>query len=154
MGNNPATGHPGVNPTNYSLSTPHPAQSQSGEMMTPAHSWIGPPPLAYPISPVPGVNNHQPWAPSPTGSNARPSVSSQTSSLETWVRETSCPVLLAEDLQSYGSRASRRLRVADTPFPQVQAELNRQDEAFRAAHLPPNIAQGDALERLLCDTAL
>ncbi|OAV93008.1 hypothetical protein PTTG_27450 [Puccinia triticina 1-1 BBBD Race 1] len=210
-------------------------------MMTPAHSWIGPPPLAYPISPVPGVNNHQPWAPSPTGSNARPSVSSQTSSLEsaassheelqntlqsvaralqlgnklvqraqpllemspearnmailllalqtcitpkptpnpvvvpaqlpaeptatqtptdqqfssafrTWVRETSCPVLLAEDLQSYGSRASRRLRVADTPFPQVQAELNRQDEAFRAAHLPPNIAQGDALERLLCDT--
>ncbi|OAV94614.1 hypothetical protein PTTG_26941 [Puccinia triticina 1-1 BBBD Race 1] len=232
MGNNP-TGHPGVNPTNYSLLTPHPAQSHSGEMMTPAHSWIGPPPSAYPISLVPGVNNHQPWAPSPTGSNSRPSVSSQTSSLEsaalsheelqntlqsvaralqlgyelvqwaqpllevsaaldipnyvprstehgppdlhhtqpssgscpassqtptdqqfssafrTWVQETTRWVLLGEDLQSYGSRASRRLCVADTLFTRVQAELNCQDEAF---HLPPNIAQGNALERLLCDT--
>ncbi|OAV98467.1 hypothetical protein PTTG_25671 [Puccinia triticina 1-1 BBBD Race 1] len=182
-------------------------------MMTPAHSQIGPPPLAYPISPVPGVNNHQPWAPSPIGSNARPSVSFQTSSLEsaalsheelqntlqsvaralqlgnklvqraqpllemspearnmailllalqtcitpkptpnpvvvpaqlpakptatqpptdqqfssafrTWVQETTRWVLLAKDLQSYGSQASRRLRVADTPFTWVQIKFH------------------------------
>ncbi|WAR60552.1 hypothetical protein PtB15_9B491 [Puccinia triticina] len=55
------------------------------------------------------------------------------SAFRTWVQETTRWVLLAKDLQSYGSQASRRLRVADTPFTWVQAELNRQDEAFRAA---------------------
>ncbi|OAV94405.1 hypothetical protein PTTG_26950 [Puccinia triticina 1-1 BBBD Race 1] len=92
-----------------------------------------------------------PAGPEPTATQT-PTDQQFSSAFRTWVRETTRRVLLAKDLQSYRSQASRRLRVADTPFTRVQAELDRQDEAFRAAHLPPNIAQGDALERLLCDT--
>ncbi|WAR57934.1 hypothetical protein PtB15_5B164 [Puccinia triticina] len=125
MGNNP-TGHPGVNPTNYSLLTPHPAQSHSGEMMTPAHSWIGPPPSAYPISLVPGVNNHQPWAPSPTGSNSRPSVSSQTSSLES-------AALSHEELQNTLQSVARALQLGYELVQWAQPLLEMSPEARNMA---------------------
>ncbi|OAV90687.1 hypothetical protein PTTG_06548 [Puccinia triticina 1-1 BBBD Race 1] len=74
--------------------------------------------------------------------------------MKNFVRETAREVLLEENIQSYGSRAAMRLRVADTPVKRVRSTIDKRSgsEEFRAVHLPPNYDQGDALDKLVADT--
>ncbi|WAR59156.1 hypothetical protein PtB15_10B498 [Puccinia triticina] len=58
------------------------------------------------------------------------------------LRNTVREVLLQEDLQSYGSRPSCRLKVLDTPFNRVTAAIAKEPQEFRATHLPANYNKG------------
>ncbi|OAV86838.1 hypothetical protein PTTG_29706 [Puccinia triticina 1-1 BBBD Race 1] len=70
------------------------------------------------------------------------------------LRNTVREVLLQEDLQSYGSRPSCRLKVLDTPFNRVTAAIAKEPQEFRATHLPANYNKGqnkDYFEGLVSD---
>ncbi|OAV87004.1 hypothetical protein PTTG_29624 [Puccinia triticina 1-1 BBBD Race 1] len=70
------------------------------------------------------------------------------------LRNTVREVLLQEDLQSYGSRPSHRLKVSDTPFNCVTAAIAKEPQEFRATHLPANYDKGrnkDHFEGLVSD---